>query len=191
MKYLWFFSLQYPAEGRKLKPSAAWPVSTWQRKITLTCSGQPCQNSLVRSKEKHQFFLGMAQGVGMGSGSSSGTGKTEAWCFPQHSELLAVPVDPPCPGIITPEKISRCSGMAPLVVGSSSGRGKPTKSKGQKHWNFYPQMTFQKYFQRMMGTMNPWRTCSLNLCVQPQSRSCDFWADPVNFSGHSGTGQAK
>lgn len=51
-----FFLPQYPVEGKKLKQSAAWPVSIWQRKTTPICSGQPCQNSLVSGDKKHQFF---------------------------------------------------------------------------------------------------------------------------------------
>lgn len=51
-----FFLLQFPVEEKKLKQSAAWPVSIWQRKTTLICSGQPCQNSQVSGDKKLQFF---------------------------------------------------------------------------------------------------------------------------------------
>lgn len=106
-------------------------------------------------------------GPGCGNGLWQQQWNWDVWPEPSHStsELLSVAVDPSCPGI-TPEEINPCSGMALLSVPTQQHfRRRKTNSKGQKPWNFYPEVTSQKYFQRMMGTVNPWRTCSLNLCV--------------------------
>lgn len=64
---LFFFLPQFPVEGKKLKQSAAWAVSIWQRKTTLICSGQLCQNSLVSGDKKHQFFTANMSGMDSGT----------------------------------------------------------------------------------------------------------------------------
>lgn len=146
---MFFFSLQYPAEGRKWKPSAAWPVSTWQRRITLTCSGQPCRNSLVRSKEKLQFSLGMAQGVGMGSGSRSGTGRSGL--------MLPTALRAPCCACGSSLHWDHSGKNQSLIWNGSSdcsntsGRGKPTKSKGAETLEFLAINDFPEVFSKDDG----------------------------------------
>lgn len=91
-------------------------------------------------KEQREAPVFPWNGSGCGNGLWQQQWNWHVWPDASHStqsSLLCLWILPAL-GSSLQKKISHCSGMAPLVVGSSSGRGKPTKSKGQKHWNFYP-----------------------------------------------------
>lgn len=140
MKYLCFFFF-FPAVSSRRQEVKA--------KCSLTCEylTEEDYTDLLwttlsefpgKGSEKHQVFLGMAQGVGLGSGSTSGTGMSVL--------LLPTALRAPCCscGFSLPWDHSRkksviCSGMAPLSVPTQQHfRRRKTNSKGQKQWNFYP-----------------------------------------------------